>query len=234
VDLKEVEILGDDIGAHWYYRSKARAVQQLLQASDSRVIMDVGAGSGFFSRRLLEQSAVREAWCIDTSYESDSDATVMNKPLHFRRELQPVGADLVLLMDVLEHVDDDTGLLRACMAQVPSGCRFLITVPAFNFLWSGHDVFLEHRRRYTLAGLENVVTGAGLKIHRGLYYFGAVFPLAVTLRLLRGRGGPARSDLKRHHPLTNSILAAACGVECHVMRWNRLAGLSVFCVAEKC
>jgi hypothetical protein len=234
VDLKEVQILGDDIGAHWYYRSKALAVQRLLQSCDSRVIMDVGAGSGFFSRHLLLQTAVQEAWCIDTSYDRDADSLAANKPLHFRRELQAVGADLVLLMDVLEHVDDDVGLLRACMEQVPNGCRFLITVPAFNFLWSGHDVFLEHRRRYTLASLETAVTSAGLKIHRGLYYFGCVFPAAAALRLLRGRNGPARSDLARHHPLTNSLLAAVCGAECHLMRWNRLAGLSVFCLAEKC
>jgi len=234
VDLKEVEILGADIDAHWYYRSKARAVRRLLRSSNVGTILDVGAGSGFFSRDLLTHTGARAAWCVDTSYNADAEASVAGKPLHFRKELAPVAADLVLLMDVLEHVDDDAGLLRACLAQVPAGCRFLITVPAFNFLWSGHDVFLEHRRRYTLAGLERVVSAAGLRIHRGHYYFGSVFPLAAVLRLLRSRDEPARSDLKRHHAVTNSLLSAVCAAECALMRLNRLAGLSVFCLAEKC
>lgn len=233
MDLKEVDILGDAIGAHWYYRSKAAAVRKILQATEPGTILDVGAGSGFFSRHLLEHSAAREAWCVDTSYVADSDTNASGKPLHFRRQLEPVAADLVLLMDVLEHVDDDIGLLRACMEQVPSGCKILITVPAFNFLWSGHDVFLEHRRRYTLPGLEEVVAAAGLDIRCGVYYFGAVFPLAAVLRLLRGRGAQAKSDLKRHHPVTNAVLSAVCAAERHVMRVNRLAGLSVFCLAEK-
>jgi SAM-dependent methyltransferase len=234
VDLKEVDILGDHIAEHWYYRSKAKAVQGLLEPAAVGTILDVGAGSGFFSRHLLEHANAREAWCVDTSYATDSDTQVAGKPLHFRRALAPVAADLVLLMDVLEHVDDDLGLLRACMEQVPSGCRFLITVPAFNFLWSGHDVFLEHRRRYTLPGLEAVVAGAGLNLTCGIYYFGAIFPLAAALRLLRGKGGPARSQLARHHPVTNAILATVCAAETHLMRLNRLAGLSVVCVAEKC
>ena len=46
------------------------------------------------------------------------------------------------------------GLLRHYAAKVPSGAHFLVTVPAFRFLWSGHDVFLEHKRRYTLAEIE--------------------------------------------------------------------------------
>ena len=234
MDLKEIQILGDGIGEHWYYRSKARAVQRLLRPAAIGTILDVGAGSAFFSRQLLAQTSATEAWCVDTSYEMDSDAEAAGKALHFRRMLEPVAADLVLLMDVLEHVDDDRGLLRACMEQVPKGCRFLITVPAFQFLWSGHDVFLEHRRRYTLPGLEAVVAAAGLKVRCGVYYFGAVFPLAAMVRLLRGNDGPARSHLSRHHPLTNALLATVCEAECHVMRWNRLAGLSVFCVAEKC
>ncbi|HEY0963157.1 MAG TPA: methyltransferase domain-containing protein [Pseudomonadales bacterium] len=234
MDLKEVDILGDAIGEHWYYRSKAKAVQHLLGQGPIGTILDVGAGSGFFSRHLLAHGGAVEAWCVDTSYAQDSDAEESGKPLHFRRALERVDAQLVLLMDVLEHVDDDVGLLRNCIDQVPRGCRFLITVPAFKFLWSGHDVFLEHRRRYTLPALESVVATAGLQVKCGTYYFGAIFPLAATVRLLKGNRGPARSELVRHHRVTNSLLAAVCEAERHVMRLNRLAGLSVFCVAEKC
>ena len=63
-------------------------------------------------------------------------------------------ADLLLYMDVLEHVDDDLGLLTAYLDQLERGGRVLITVPAFDFLWSNHDIFLEHKRRYTLKQVE--------------------------------------------------------------------------------
>ena len=61
------------------------------------------------------------------------------------------------MMDVLEHVDNDAGLVRHYATKVPSGAHFLVTVPAFRFLWSGHDVFLEHKRRYTLAEIEQTM-----------------------------------------------------------------------------
>ena len=232
MDLKEVDILGADIDQHWYYRSKAAALRRLLGAEPAGSILDVGAGSGFFSRHLLRHTQAREAWCVDTSYAGDDEAEEAGKPLHFRRELEQAPADLVLLMDVLEHVDDDLALLRAYVDKVPAGCRFLITVPAFSFLWSGHDLFLEHRRRYTLGEIEALVRQAGLTVQRGAYYFGLVFPLAAAARL-SGSGKEARSQLRRHHPASNALLTALCHAELPFLPFNRLAGLSVFCLAAK-
>jgi hypothetical protein len=72
-------------------------------------------------------------------------------------------------------------------------------------------------------------------VQRGAYYFGAVFPIAAALRLLaRGRQGSApRSQLKRHHPLVNTVLKTLCKLELPLMGMNRLAGLSVFVLARK-
>lgn len=236
MDIKEASLLGDAIDQHWYYQAKATAIQHCLNAYAPRRILDVGAGSGFFSRYLLTQGSALEAWCVDTNYAADEDTHAGGKPLHYRRSLAPTQADLVLLMDVLEHVEDDRQLLDECLHAVPSGARVLITVPAFQFLWSGHDVFLEHQRRYTLKQLEERVRGAGLQINNACYYFGLVFPLAACLRLLqrlRFDSGPARSQLRRHHPLVNTLLKTGCLAEIPFMHLNRLAGLSVFCLAEK-
>jgi 2-polyprenyl-3-methyl-5-hydroxy-6-metoxy-1,4-benzoquinol methylase len=235
MDLKETDILGSSIDQHWYYASKAAATMRLLGTTPYKRILDVGAGSGFFSRHLLTHSSASEAWCVDISYDADSDATTGGKPVHYRRSIEAVDADLVLLMDVLEHVDDDVGLLKAYVDKVPSGSRFLITVPAFQFLWSGHDDFLEHKRRYTLAQLEAVVRNTGLTVKQGAYYFGLVFPIAATLRLLPkgAQPSPPRSQLKQHHPLVNTMLKTLCSVELPFMGANRLAGLTVFVLAQK-
>ena len=235
MDLKEIDILGDRIGSHWYYRSKAKAVGKMLGQNKTSIILDVGAGSGFFSKYLLDHSAATEAWCVDISYDQDSDAVEANKPIHYRRNIESVDADLVLLMDVLEHVDDDVGLLKEYAAKVPKGTFFLISVPAFRFLWSGHDVFLEHRRRYTLPQIESVVESAGLTVEKGAYYFGAVFPLAATLRMagnaLQKGAQPPHSQLKNHHPVVNEVLAALSHAELFLLRHNRFAGLTAFCLA---
>lgn len=235
MDLKETDILGSSIDQHWYYASKAAATMRLLGSTPFKKILDVGAGSGFFTHHLLSHSSASEAWCVDISYDADSDASTAGKPVHYRREIDAVDADLVLLMDVLEHVDDDSGLLKAYVDKVPSGSRFLMTVPAFRFLWSGHDEFLEHKRRYTLAQLETVARDAGLTVQQGAYYFGLVFPIAATLRLLPkgAQPSPPRSQLKRHHPLVNTLLKSLCSIELPFMNANRLAGLTVFVLAQK-
>lgn len=237
MDLKETDILGDSISQHWYYRSKAKAMNRLLGKAQPSTILDVGAGSGFFSRHLLANSSARDAWCVDISYDNDSDALEAGKPVHFRRSIEHIDADLVLLMDVLEHVDDDVGLLDHYANKVPRGARFLISVPAFQFLWSDHDVFLEHKRRYQLKQIEDVTRRAGLTVVRGAYFFGGVFPIAATMRLSArsstSSNMPVRSQLSKHHPLVNSALAAMCSLELPLMRFNRVAGLTAFCLAEK-
>ncbi len=237
MDLKETDILGGDISQHWYYRSKAKAMTRLLGKAQISTILDVGAGSGFFSRHLLANSSANDAWCVDISYDDDSDALENGKPVHFRRSIDQLDADLVLLMDVLEHVNDDVGLLDHYANKVPRGARFLISVPAFQFLWSDHDVFLEHKRRYQLKQIEDVTRRAGLTVVRGAYYFGAVFPIAAIIRLSAHSASSGdmqvRSQLAKHHPLVNGSLATLCSLELPLMKFNRVAGLSAFCLAEK-
>jgi SAM-dependent methyltransferase len=235
MDLKEVDILGAGIGDHWYYRSKAAAMTRLVGEPTPSRILDVGAGSGYFSRYLLQHTAAKHAWCVDISYETESDSLEGEKPIHFRRSIRAVDADIVLLMDVLEHVDDDVGLLSDYVDKVPTGARFLVSVPAFRSLWSEHDIFLEHKRRYTLPEVEELVMRAGLTVDFSAYYFGLVFPIAVATRFFSRfqAGGTAHSQLKRHNPIVNETLAAICKAELPIFTMNRLAGLTVFSLARK-
>jgi SAM-dependent methyltransferase len=236
MDVKEIDILGEKIAHHWYYSAKAKMVCSLLKTTKPTNIMDVGAGSGFFTEYLLQHTEARQAWCIDTSYSLDRTKELGTKKIRFARSLTPQNVDTVLLMDVLEHVDDDQQLLRDCMAAVPKETLFLISVPAFQFLWSGHDEFLEHRRRYTRTGLESVVAGAGLDIQQSMYGFGLVFPIAASIRMgkkLFRQQDKAESQLKNHAPFSNMALKLLCDIELPFMRMNRLAGLTVFCVAKK-
>jgi 2-polyprenyl-3-methyl-5-hydroxy-6-metoxy-1,4-benzoquinol methylase len=236
MDVKEQDILGEAIGQHWYYRAKGGAMRRLLGARPVRHVLDVGAGSGVFSKLLLEHGA-EQATCVDPAYPIEQESAHAGRPIRFVHQAERSDADVVLLMDVLEHVDDDTGLLREYATPAAPGTRFLMTVPAFQWMWSGHDVFLEHRRRYTLPMLEAVVREAGLVPVTGCYFYGLTLPLAAARRAakrLTQAGVPAaQSDLKRHSGLVNAILYGVCRAEMAFFDKNRMAGLSVFCLAER-
>ena len=237
MDIKEEEILGDQIRSHWYYKAKAAALLRDLGGWAPMEILDVGAGSGFFSRVLLQNTAAARATCVDIGYAGDRDETWCAKSIAFRRTIEKSDADLVLAMDVMEHVADETALMRPYIDLVASGTHFIISVPAFNFLWSAHDVFLEHHRRYTLDGLEGTLRKCGLYVDWSHYYYAGIFPLAASIRLWERFRPPstsgARSQLKRHGPIVNGGMAALCAVERPIMRANKLFGLTVFAGCHK-
>lgn len=237
MDLKEEEVLGEFVEQHWYYRSKAAALLRLVAPLQAYRILDVGAGSGFFSRHVLANTAAQEAMCVDPYYQEERNELVAGKPMQFRRNCDESDADLLLMMDVLEHVEDDLGLLNSYVSKIPVGAHVLVTMPAFKFLWSGHDEFLGHYRRYSLKQVVELLENAGLELEQKCYFFGLVFPLVATARLMGGlrrkRDDVPHSDLKKHNAFTNGLLRLICWLELPWFRFNRLAGLSVFCLARK-
>jgi len=104
MDLKVSAILGETAEHHWYYSAKALALRVMLGRLASRRILDVGAGSGFFSRQLLRTTAADSVQCLDPNYPGDSEQFVGDKSLHFRTSFDGGNADLVLLMDVLAGI----------------------------------------------------------------------------------------------------------------------------------
>ena len=239
MDVKECDILGERINDHWYYVSKGRALLQFLAGERRAEVLDVGAGSGYFSKLLLRAGIAERALCVDPAYAAHRTELSGGKQIRFVREAGTVNSDLVLMMDVIEHVDDDVGLVRQYSDLMPQHGTMLITVPAFQFLWSRHDVFLEHKRRYTHASLHRTIEAAGLTVVRTRYFFSLLFPLICMvrlwgrLRLATSRATP-QSDLRIHGDLTNGILTAVHEFERRTLfRINAWLGLSIFCLARK-
>jgi SAM-dependent methyltransferase len=236
MDLKEQSILGHDAKAHWYYRAKSAAMLKMLRGAPIDEVLDVGAGSGFFARHLLDHTEAAAAICVDPNYDLDHSEIHNGKKLRFARGVRQFGGHLVLMMDVLEHVPDDAALLAEYVARVPAGTRFLITVPAMQWMWSEHDVFLEHYRRYSVRQLDLLMARAGLTRLASCYFFGLALPLAAAVRFGRkilpgrARGG---SDMRRHTALVNWGLWLMCWLELWFFRVNRVGGLSVFALGQK-
>ena len=237
MDVKEETVLGPDIASHWYYVAKGRALRRLLANVPADEVLDVGAGSGVFARQLLDAGICQGAVCVDIAYHTERTEMHNGKKIRFRRSVDKISQKLLLMIDVLEHVDDDVGLLKQYSRCMPIDGHVLISVPAFRFLWSGHDIFLEHRRRYTLRQVERLARAADLEPLRTRYFFASVFPAACIMRLcdrrnvLSGRQRP-KSALKKHSAFVNWALTGLHDVErVGLFPVNRVAGLSVFCLA---
>jgi SAM-dependent methyltransferase len=239
MDVKEERILGEDAPNHWYYRSKFKALLDILKPIALTDVLDVGAGSGVFSKMMIRAGRCECAVCLDPAYPCERVELYHGHSIRFVRSIDRVHQSLVLMMDVLEHVEDDVRLVRHYLKLMPSGGKVLVTVPAFDFLWSGHDVFLGHRRRYTLFSIENCLQAAGLAIIRSRFFFGALFPVVFLMRLAsrwQSEHGihDARSALRQYPPLINRTLTYIHDCERILLfPLNRFAGLSIFCLAEK-
>jgi 2-polyprenyl-3-methyl-5-hydroxy-6-metoxy-1,4-benzoquinol methylase len=234
MDLIEGEN-GVDPAQHWYYQAKAMLVERLLQPDleKASTIVDVGAGSGFFSRFLLERHRLKTAFCVDVNYKNEHVETANAKTLNFVRKIDGLEADVILLMDVLEHVDDDAALLNEYVSQVGPNTTLLITVPAFQILWSAHDVTLGHYRRYTLKQISALAERCGLQISKARYFYGAIFPVALAVRVARRNVQGTKSDLKPVPGIINDLLRKICYAELLIGVHNRAFGLSAVLVARK-
>ena len=91
--------------------------------------------------------------------------------------------DLVTAFDVLEHLEDDKACLQALELFVRPGGWILLTVPAFQFLWSKHDESHHHKRRYTKNMLLTVIQEAGFQLRYSSFFNTFLFPIALLARL---------------------------------------------------
>jgi hypothetical protein len=227
MDLKETDAV--DPSSHWYYQSKLAVIGETVERHSPRVrtLLDVGAGAGYFAGALAERWRLASAVCVDPNYaEPRREAP----PLTFVRTYDGPGADLLLFTDVLEHVDEPDALLREYTDRLAAPATVVITVPAFQALWSAHDVFLEHRRRYRLHEVVDLARGVGLEVLETRYLFAAIFPLAFLVRRLR-RGGAPRSDMRPVPPVLNALLLRLVRLEHWLLR-QRVCGLTAMVVAR--
>jgi hypothetical protein len=167
---------------------------------------------------------------VDPEYEFVIPSTLQGFSAH--PKCPHIPGDVYLFIDVLEHVTHDVALLAHYVQEANIGARFVLTVPAFMAFWSGHDVFLEHKKRYTKCELEKVATDAGLKVSRSYYLFSFLTPLIYLIRKVKSRKSSIASDMKEFNPLVNALLKSLCTFE-HKFFANKFFGLSVIVFAEK-
>ena len=183
-------------GDYWWHVCKRETVLSLLRSAKPRnspevecIGMDIGCGTGYTANVLESQWRMIG---IDLSPESlllcqrrglvrlcRVDISCFSLPF------KTASIDLVLALDVIEHIDDDIHALAECKRILREGGLLIVTVPAFTFLWSAWDEALGHRRRYTISGLIAAANKSGLSVRKISYFFLCILPAVIAVRQLK-------------------------------------------------
>ncbi len=174
---------------HWWYRGRRRVLDRViddLRLPGSPRILDAGCGSG---RNMVELARRGTVTGVELSSASVAKArargcgevvegSVLEMPF------PDASFELAVSLDVVEHLEDDLGALLELRRVVAPGGALLLTVPAYQWLWSGHDEINHHHRRYTRRSLQDVAERAGWKPARTTYFNSLLLPVAILLRVL--------------------------------------------------
>jgi len=147
--------------------------------------LDVGAGDGWIAQQALDRlPASSEITCWDSNYSAeDLDSSLAQRPgLHLVTD-EPTGRfDGILMLDVIEHLESDVTFLRDIVeTRMAEDGWILISVPAYQSLFTSHDVSLMHYRRYSPRQFRAVLQAAGLSVTRQ----GSLFQSLLLVRILQ-------------------------------------------------
>ena len=169
----------------WWIRARFHELEKNIQLDQVTVLVDIGCGSGVNLFLTWERHPTIRLLGVDPN---STDVSYNWLPTDIAISAKFPGeahqADVVLLMDVLEHVEDDFEFLRDIVNRVRPGIRFFLSVPAFSQLWSQRDLELGHYRRYTKKKIIRLCTDTGLTVDYCRYRFSF---LAVVLFFVKKR-----------------------------------------------
>ncbi len=243
MDDRLMKLMLDLDERHWWYRGRRRIIRaeldQLALPAGARML-DAGCGSG---RTLQELEPYGEVCGIELN---DEAAGVARARGHGQVRVGRLEAlpwedatfDLITCLDVIEHTPEDRNALRELRRVCRPGGRLLLTVPAYQFLWSAHDEANHHYRRYARGTLGRAGADAGWRLARMTSFNSLLLPVAATVRLAqryrRSGEGDRESDLRLGPKWLNGVLERPLQIEAWwLSRGGTLpVGLSLLAVME--
>jgi SAM-dependent methyltransferase len=205
---------------HWWYRARREILADLIGRRiglpENPRILEIGCGTGH-NIVMLKRFGRVDAVEIDPAARAIASRRlghpVMDSPLPALAGVEDSAFDLVAILDVLEHVEEDREALRSIARKLKPGGRILIAVPAHPWMWSAHDVVNHHKRRYTRKTLRAVVAAAGLKLEMMSWFNSLLFPLAAAARFAGKVRRKEDSDDKLPPAPLNALFEAIFGLE---------------------
>lgn len=167
---------------YWWYRARSRLLRTVLAdyVGEPVRVLDVGSADGP-SVSWLRSCGRHTSLDIDLRGLAPGDVCGSAAAIPFRDGV----FDVVAAFDVIEHVESEPTVLAELRRVLAPGGRLLVSVPAYQWAWSDHDVANGHFRRYTRPRAVTALTTAGFEVRRATYMFAAVFPMFALERLFR-------------------------------------------------
>jgi SAM-dependent methyltransferase len=205
---------------HWWYRARrdvlASVIARKIKLPNDARILEIGCGTGH-NLPMLAQFGTVDAVEIDDAARAVAEARlkrpVSSSPLPELAGVPEGHYDLVALLDVLEHVEDDVAALQAIARRLRPGGTILLTVPQYPWMWSGHDVANHHHRRYVKATLKDAIARAGLKLDLLSSFNSLLFLPAAIQRLVARLTGKQGSDDNPPPRPVNALFETLFGFE---------------------
>ncbi|MDQ4086526.1 MAG: class I SAM-dependent methyltransferase [Pseudomonadota bacterium] len=230
--------MAEQDAVHWWYVARRHILHDLIAREvplpDKARILEIGCGTGH-NFEMLRSFGRLDAIEVDGEARALASRrlghAVASAPLPELNGICDGAYHLIALLDVLEHVDEDEAALASIATKLAPGGRILVTVPAYPWMWSAHDVAHHHKRRYSKRALRQVVEAAGLQAERLGYFNSLLFPLAAAVRLAGKVTGKSDSDDKLPPAPLNALFRTIFGLERHLVgRVPLPAGVSLFAV----
>lgn len=199
MDLVELNRCGENYNRHPWELARAEIAINKIREMEIPVgttILDIGCGDTYFIKQLSSVFPENKMIGVDIAFTKEvltelsndlpTNVSIVSKLNEINFEEHTVS--LVLLMDVIEHVPDDKVFLKEIFSNIKKGhnneIKFLITVPAFQWLYSAHDIFLGHYRRYTVSLLTKTLLSVGLDISKKGYFFTSLYFARMIMKIL--------------------------------------------------
>ena len=228
---------------HWWYKVRRKIVHDLirkhccLERGREFLILDVGCGTGALLKELDSYGAAYGIDFSEKALDFCKARSLANVRLGSITGIPyPDDAfDLVLALDILEHVEDDLKALQEIKRVLRPGGICVLFVPAFQLLWGVTDVLGQHYRRYTRPELTSKMRQEGLDIIRSSYFNTFLFfPIALVRLLVRWFRIPLKTENRTGSGVINKILYSLFYMESRLLRYvNFPFGVSVLVVWRK-
>ena len=222
--------------------------QKHLAEKNLENILDVGCGDTFVVSELRNRMPSTHFYAIDPAFSDTMIADFQQEGISLYQHLSQLEgnlkkADLILLMDVIEHIEDDKSFLKDLVSKnyIKNDSLFLITVPAYQSLFSAHDVFLKHYRRYTPKHLLSTLKSSGFEIiESGNFFTSLLAPRIIGLLKERMEGKKEAQGLaswqgsEKQSKLLKEILLLDFKTTKNLQRLGiKLPGLSTYALCRK-
>ncbi len=227
---------------HWWFVARRKIIESVIKKLDidkGSHIMDAGCGNGdnlaFLSKYGDVVAMERDGNALEKAKVRDVGQVLKGElPDNIHADIRRDN-DLLVLLDVLEHIDDDAGSLNALRDCVKESGNLVLTVPAYQFLWTQRDDQHHHKRRYTVKRLKELIENNGWKVDYISYFNTFLFPLALVERLKQKIiMSEEDSDLKMPPNLINVFFEKIFSFESRFIGNITFPfGLSIIVVAKK-